>query len=213
MAFFLLSSAGLLVESQRPFDRPVTEFEPDNGKSYLGTPIYSYIEFPEGSYETLIGERIDFDGVRINEVLLEVSMAKNIITTAIQGRNGTIKEYVSDGDYTISVTGRLVNQSNAVPEIALNALKEICRVPDTLAVNCPFLQYFDITACVITDYSFTEIEGSRNQIDFSLSLLSDTPKLVIDLTNQEKPRQDNTEDQEAPVIFTTAQQENENTGI
>jgi hypothetical protein len=213
MAFFLISSAGITAQAQRPFDRQVVEFEPDNGKSYLGTPVYSYIEFPEGSYETLIGERIDFDGVRVNEVLLEVSMAKNIITTAIQGRNGTIKEYVSDGDYNISVTGRLVNEKNAVPEIALNALKEICKVPDTLAVNCPFLQYFDITACVITDYSFTEIEGSRNQIDFSLSLLSDTPKLIIDLTNQEKAQTDNTEDQSPPVIFTTAKQENENPGI
>jgi len=213
MALFVLTS-GILQASNRPFQKPAQTFEQDNGKSYLGTPVYSYIEFPEGSYETLKGERIDFDGVRINEVLLEVSMTKNIVTTAIQGRNGTIKEYVNDGDYNITITGKLVNQQNAFPELALNALKEICKVPDTLVINSPFLQYFDITACVILDYRFIEVEGFRNVVDFSINILSDVPKLVVDLTNQEKPLpSEANDDQSPPVIFTTAKQENDNPGI
>lgn len=180
MALFSITSAGINLPLNRPFNKQASEFEPDNGKSYLGTPVYSYIEFPEGKYETLTGQVVDFDGVRINEVLIEVSMTKNIITTAIQGRNGTVKEYVSDGDYNIQVTGKLVNQKNAMPEVALNALKEICKVPDSLIVNCPFLQYFDITAVVIQDYRFLEIEGTRNMIDFTMNLLSDTPPIKLE---------------------------------
>lgn len=178
MALFVLTS-GILQANNRPFQKQAQTFEPDNGKSYLGTPVYSYIEFPEGSYETLQGERVDYDGVRINEVLLEISMTRNIVTTAIQGRNGTIKEYVSDGDYQISITGKLVNEQNSFPETSLNALKEICKVPDTLVVNSPFLQYFDITACVVLDYRFTEIEGFRNVVDFQINLLSDTPPIQL----------------------------------
>lgn len=178
MALFVLTS-GILQANNRPFQKPAQTFEPDNGKSYLGTPVYSYIEFPEGSFETLQGERVDYDGVRINEVLLEISMTRNIVTTAIQGRNGTIKEYVSDGDYQISITGKLVNEQNSFPETSLNALKEICKVPDTLTVNSPFLQYFDITACVVLDYRFTEIEGFRNVVDFQINLLSDTPPIQL----------------------------------
>lgn len=167
------------------FSQQPTEFEPDNGKSYLGTPILSFIEFPEGSYETLNGEVINFDGIKINEVLLSLTQTKNIITTQIQGRNGTVKEYVSDGDFIISVTGMAVNQKNAFPEAAINALKEICKVPDTLVINCPFLQYFGITAGVITDYTFSEKQGSRNVIDFSISIISDTPPVATNFTTQE----------------------------
>lgn len=179
MALFLIQASGIIEVPKQPFERPAQTFEEDNGKSYLGTPVYSYLEFPEGAYETLRGERINYDGVRINDVLLEVGMTRNIITTAIQGRNGTIKEYISDGDYNITVTGKIVNQNNSFPEIALNALKEICKVPETLLVNSPFLQYFDITACVVVDYRFSELEGFRNVVDFSMNLLSDTPPINL----------------------------------
>ena len=179
MAFFLIQ-AEQITQQNRQFERQSTEFEPDNGKSYLGTPVYSYIEFPEGRYETLEGDLVSFDGCRINDILLEVSQSKNIITTSIQGRNGTIKEYISDADFEIMVTGRIVNESNAIPEVALNAIKEICLVPDSVNINCPFLQYFDITAGVIKDYSFKEVEGSRNTIDFTMTIISDEPPINIE---------------------------------
>lgn len=197
----IFSVASTIIEPAKPrLIKQEQTFEPDNGKSYLGTPVYSYIEFPEGSYETLEGRQIDYDGIRINEVLIDVTMAKNIITTQIQGRNGTIKEYFSDGDYTITVTGKAINENNAFPEVALNALKEICKVPETLVINCPFLQYFGITAGVITDYSFTEVEGYRNRVDFTISLISDTPPVEQNYTTQSTPKQEGGTDSQTPPI-------------
>lgn len=178
-------TSGIIEPPKIPFQKPAQDFEPDNGKSYLGTSVFSFLEFPEGSYETLAGETVNFDGIRIHEILLSVTQTKNIITTQIQGRNGTVKEYISDGDYVISVTGKVVNAKNAFPEVALNALKEICKVPDTLSINSPFLQYFGITAGVITDSTFTEIVGTRNVVDFTLGIISDTPLVAQEFTTQE----------------------------
>lgn len=186
MATFLIKGAAVNAVKAETFNAPENNSETTNNRSYLGTPLFSYVEFPEGQYKTLDGDTIKYDGVRIETVLVEMTQSKNIVTTQIQGRNGTIKEYVSDGDYQITLTGKLVNKDNAIPEVALTAFKEICKVPDTLEIVCPFLQYFDVTAVVITEYTITEAEGYRNVIDFSLTLLSDTPKVKEEFVKQPK---------------------------
>lgn len=37
------------------------------------------------------------------EVVISVSQERNIVTTSLQGRDGTIKEYISNGDYGITL--------------------------------------------------------------------------------------------------------------
>ena len=76
--------------------------------SYLGTPVFSNLDFIGGSYKNLQGEQIEYEDLRIDTVLFDVSQQKNVVTTEIQGRNGTIKEYISDGDFAINISGLIV---------------------------------------------------------------------------------------------------------
>jgi len=152
----------------------------DPGKtSYLGTPVYSNFIVEPGTYTDLDGNDIEFNGIEVEAVLLVVSQSKNIVSTPIQGRNGTVKEYISDGDYQISVEGILINQAtpggNVYPTDEVADLVAILGVPDAITINSEFLDLFDINSAVVTDYSIGQVQGTRNQQPFKISLLSDTP--------------------------------------
>ena len=149
--------------------------------SAFGLPVWSSLTFPAGSYETLDGEVIEFEGLELLSVLMSVNQSKTIIKTAIQGRPGTVKEYISDGDYSISINGALFGESQDIyPEDQLIELLEVLKAPVAIKVESEFLSYFDIDEIVIENYDCDQKKGSRNAQPFKITALSDTP---IELRN------------------------------
>lgn len=179
MALFTLNTQGLTANNQAPFTQNVTR-EQGYGNGDLGSPVLSFFEFKEGAFVTGSGETVSYTGVRLTSVLVDITQTKNIVTTAINGRNGTVKEYVSDGDYVIVLTGKIVSSNNIYPVAEVRALKELMAVPDSLEFSCPFLEQFDITNVVVTDFTLNESEGFRNEQPFTISLLSDSV-ITLDL--------------------------------
>ncbi len=165
----------------------VPEEEAFDKYSLLGTPVYSNFEIPAGEYTDLSGNKIQFRGIRIDSCLIDISQERNIIRTAISGVNGTIKQFISDGDYVINLSGIIFGISNegnsgmemaniiGVPEEEIRKFKAICSVPREIEVVSKFLDFFDISTVVISSPSFSEIEGKRNQISFTLNMYSDKP--------------------------------------
>lgn len=157
--------------------------------SLFGTPVYSNLEIPAGRYRDLDGKNIEFQGIRIDTVMFDVSQEKNIVKTAISGKNGTIKQYIADGDFVINCQG-IINsiteengstfdvrfiQDGGVPEEEIRKFKAICSVPKEIEVVSEFLDFFDISTVVIESYNFSQVEGERTQVLFSLSMISDQP--------------------------------------
>lgn len=159
----------------------VSDYTPDiqNRTSYLGTPVYSNLEIKPFSYETLEGETVTIKtGIVIDTILISVSQTKNIVTTPIQGRNGTVKEYVSDGDYQISLEGKIVSKTNNYPEAEVSELIQICKSPISIpadSIISEFLAWFGIHSFVIESFDFPQTEGVRNEQEFSISAISDDP--------------------------------------
>ena len=52
----------------------------------------------ELTFENSKGERLV-----MNDAIVAISRAKNIVTTQMVGMNGTVKEYICDGDYSINI--------------------------------------------------------------------------------------------------------------
>jgi hypothetical protein len=152
------------------------------GNSYLGTPVIDNLEFPQGSYVDLDGNQIDYGAVVVDTVVFTVNKVRNVIKTSVQGRNGTIKEYVSDGDYSISCQGVISNRDNVFPEEQARALRQVLEVPQQLPVISIFLnnthEIFDI---VIESWSMPFEAGKRNEMPFSFIAVSDTPLGVDEL--------------------------------
>lgn len=170
----LLTSRKINAGVDRDFQ--VGEFEGDEAiaTSYLGTPVFTNLIIEPGSYIDNDGLTIDYEGITIDTVLMDISQSKNIVTTAIQGRNGTVKEYISDGDYMINIKGVIASNSHQYPTDEVNKLIEICKVQDALKVASSFLQLFSIHSLVIQDYSFPQGQIVNNQ-PFELRCLSDEP--------------------------------------
>lgn len=109
-------------------------------------------------------------------------MEKNIVTTALQGRNGTIKEYVSDGDYNISIdagvsTYEMDKEEGYAfdyPKDAVKELKDILSLPEALEVQSDFLEIFGIKSAVVKAFSLSQ-ETHSNRQSINIQMLSDEP--------------------------------------
>ncbi len=99
----------------------------------------------------------------------------------MQGRDGTIKEYISDGDYAITIDAAVCSydendweKSKAYPIEKLQELITFLKVKDGLEVQSDFLTLFNIHSAVIKTYGMVQ-ETHSNRQSFQIQMLSDTP--------------------------------------
>jgi len=177
---FLITNAGLQVLRGQLIDIPEYETDVSSYHSLLNTPVIDNLTIQSGSYFDLEGNKIDYTGMIIDTVIIEVSETKNIIKTPIQGRSGTVKEYISDGDYIINVRGvihsRDKTEQRKYPLKLVQDLMNIFKAQRSLKVTSTFLnEVFGIDDIVIERYNIPQVEGVRNQQVFSFSASSDVP--------------------------------------
>lgn len=119
----------------------------------------------------------------INDVTVNVSLQKEVVKTALVGRAGTIKEYITDGDYQLSMSvglvavddeGRITDQ---YPERAMAQLREILERPEALEVSSAFLDIFGITHIAVTGFSAKQMTHSNRQ-EIEITALSDTEYVI-----------------------------------
>jgi hypothetical protein len=141
--------------------------------SKLGTVVYSNIIFNAGVILGENGVADTWDDFRIDDVLLTVSQSKKIITTEIQGRDGTVKEYIGLDDFQIQITGRLNGSYNVNPKELTRQLKIILSAGQPLEITSWYLQNLDITDIVVKDFNFGQTEGEYSTQYFTINALSD----------------------------------------
>lgn len=109
--------------------------------------------------------------------LIEINQTKNIVKTSISGLNGTVKEYMSNGDFIINLKGVIVGDvANQRPDRnTLNALVAFLNAPLSLPISCSFCEEFKINNVVIESYRLGQREGARNVIDIDINMVSDSP--------------------------------------
>jgi len=178
-----------------------------DGEGVLGTLVYDELVIKGGNFfeqDDIQQENpIPYEGLKIHAVLIEVNQSKNIVTTSLQGRNGTVKEYVSDGDFAITLTGFITGENfgpdmetraeeavirdlgNFYPEVDVQRMITILKVPDSITLISNFLSQFDISDSVVMNYSIPQREATRDMQPFQINLLSDTPINLLDLNELE----------------------------
>lgn len=157
-----------IIEEGGAQDIPLQKFV-----SKLGTVVYSNIIFNAGVILDENGVADTWDDFRIDDVLLTVSQSKKIITTEIQGRDGTVKEYIGLDDFQIQITGRLNGSYNVNPKELTRQLKIILSAGQPLEITSWYLQNLDITDIVVKDFNFGQTEGEYSTQYFTINALSD----------------------------------------
>jgi hypothetical protein len=118
---------------------------------------------------------------QILQVLATVSMTKTIVKTAVQGRNGTVKEYINAGDYSISLQGALFdNNKTKYPDQDVKTLLQLLMATESLKCISPLLNdIFDIHYLVIESYDMPQEAGHQNKQAFTIKAISDDPPELI----------------------------------
>lgn len=158
-----------------PTPQPPQTTTPDNAVA----PRESY----EGRYydtDLGLGTTETADDIHITSAVCKVAMTKRIVTTAITGRDGTVKEYIAAEDYEIEVNFTIINTADEYPAEAMRQLATLAREKQAVYVDSEFLRLFDIDRVVIkrveteqTTYGNTQtvkfIMDSDDEYDIAVS--------------------------------------------
>jgi hypothetical protein len=164
----------------------------DGTAGLLGRSVFATVTLTTEAYEveyyndrTQAIERVKMPAasVELGTVLVDVQLSKNIVTTAINGLNGTVKEFISDGDYEVSLRGALVSKGYDFPLADFKKLNEVLKAPVSLQVTSEFLALFPIHNLVVKGYTLPQTEGSSNSQLFEINALSDNPVELIKITS------------------------------
>lgn len=155
-----------------------TPLPPDyEGTGLLGLPVFARVDFlaPAG-------------WVRLSllDPIVEIARQKNIVITDIQGGDGTVKEFISGGDYAVTIKGVLASDpmqgqyARRYPTREVQALQELIDLNEPLPVSGRLFKLFGIQNLVIRDHSWPPLPGFTNLQAYELRCLSDKPiELVL----------------------------------
>lgn len=125
----------------------------------------------------------DGETLTVNDAVVTVTQEKHIVRTTLVGLNGTIKEYISSGDYDISISvgivavdpeGRIVDE---YPEEGIRKVREFLDENKAVEVASVFLSIFGIERMVVTRFSLRQETASSRQT-IEIRALSDDDYII-----------------------------------
>lgn len=134
-----------------------------------GTPITDKA-FWEGRYALCVltlenskGERLEVDNA-----IVSVSQQKQIVTTQVVGRRGTVKEYICDGDYAVNISVGIqpIEDGTIKDEYPIDGVRELRKFlteSESLRVQSTFLDLWEITRIVVKSFNATQATASNYQ--------------------------------------------------
>lgn len=168
-----------LNQTDNPYEgrvNPADDRDPSLYKSALGTPVVIDVTFQGVKYTDFVQNRqITTDQVRLETVLCTVSRPSIIVKTQIQGRNGTVKEYIAKDDFVVTINGIISGLNGQYPEAAVLAVQRLCEAPVAIPVVSRFLNGLGIYNLVVEDYSMPQTAGGISRQDFTINAISDEP--------------------------------------
>ena len=143
---------------------------------WLGRTVLTdlLIEVPDPEIGTIL----------LNNAVVSISKQKEIVKTVLVGRKGgTVKEYISDGDYQVNISIGLVavdengKQIDQYPEQAVSILRRVCEIDQALTVSSLFLDLFEINKIVVTGFSAKQMTYANEQT-IEVTAISDTDYVI-----------------------------------
>ena len=148
---------------RRPLSTSLPEVSNSGAMDWVGVPTLTTLTMKCKDQE-----------IQLKECICLVTLEKNIVQTALQGRNGTIKEYISDGDYQVEIAAALTSECDQYPKDELQKLMAFLKINDSILVgDDSFLGLFGITNLIVKSYGFNQ-ETHSNRQTFTICCLSDT---------------------------------------
>lgn len=122
----------------------------------------------ECTFEKLNQEEKIIDRLVVNDVVVAVSLSKDIKQTKVIGAKGAVKEYITNDDSTITFNVGVVAVENGLitdkyPLEGIRQLRQFFEDNTTVAVHSQFLDALDIDRIVFTNFECTQNTASNYQ--------------------------------------------------
>jgi Domain of unknown function (DUF6046) len=184
-----LNAATVAVGNDFSFeDKGNTTMHIDGGEpplSILGTPVFCDMKLSfNKKVETSFNTEVQKTEVHLLNVLAEVNMQKDIVKTKVQGVDGTVKTYISDGDWQVTLRGFFYNTfKKDYPKKQVENFTKLVKVKKELDVVSEFLLLFGIKSLVVESVNMPQEAGKQNQQKFEITCVSDTPLFLRKINN------------------------------
>ena len=141
-----------------------------------GVPVLVDLTLQGGTYKDNNGEDVTFPSFQFEAVIVAVDFAARVIKTEIQGRDGTVKEYIGQDDARVQIQGVIAGANGIYPINDVKALHDWCKAPvSKRAVSSWLNVYLGIYDLVVESWSFPQIAGGYSYQTFSIECISDIP--------------------------------------
>ena len=166
---------------QRRFQDP-DNYRPDapDGYSILNTPVYGRIvlgkDGEENKYTDAQGNAGSYQTVELDCAICSVDFNNKVVVTEIQGLPTSIKEFISNGDSDVTITGIFNSTPGVAPIDFIMALNNIFKAPVPIPVTNYYLNSLEIYYIVIMPgTSLGQTEGGYASQTFTIKAISDVP--------------------------------------
>ncbi len=125
----------------------------------------------------------DGETLMINDAIVSITREKRIVRTPLVGLDGTIKEYICNGDYDISIAvgivavdalGQIVDE---YPSEGVRKVNEFLEENKAIEVSSEFLKIFEVGRMVVTRFSLKQ-ETASNRQTLEVKALSDVDYVI-----------------------------------
>lgn len=138
---------------------------------------YSLEVEAEAEPETIILKTDNANSIELDAVI-DCNSTKNIVSTAINGVSGTVKEWVSNGDVAITIDVTLLGEGNEYPRGKVAELMSLLQANQSLQVgNKTLNEVWGVTRIVVTSFSMPPTPCYNYQT-FSISAVSDEAYVI-----------------------------------
>lgn len=136
-------------------------------------------------------ERENGESLTFADAVAAASREHRIISTALTGRDGTVKEYINAGDWAVNIVLGLQCVENGEiadkwPDNELRQLRKLLEAGEALSVYSKFLDALHINRIVIKSYSLRQMTEANYQV-VEISAVSDEDYEIFS-TDYEQPK-------------------------
>lgn len=114
--------------------------------------------------------------------LVHVSSRNNIILTQVQGRNASRKEFISGGDYEITINGKIVSKyPDVYPEAEVSKFIAMTQHIGVIDCDNTILRQYNISQLIILSHTLAPVEGCRNVQPYTLQAVAVEPSDAVEV--------------------------------
>lgn len=116
-------------------------------------------------------------------VIIEAEREKNSEFTPLEGRDGTVEEFGSFGDWLITLKGMVANLDDTYPDELVSNLNKIADASVPVDIACEYLSARGVFTCSVTKIKLVPMPGYENVQAFEMNLRQQNT-IYLTLKNQ-----------------------------